>query len=283
MSKSQNLVKVEEQDYLEQDPPIRGQKYVCLSFISPEDVIKNKDAFYMEKFLGTFSKDMNELWSNMLSTFKDNIDFCDSLRLLQERYKYLFYTDRLQDEFTFFKNNHSESLESEYHEKNDFQTSIRGLKVRGSYDSIKEAQIRAQVLKRMDDKFNVYIAEVGCWCPWSPNPEDIEDQEYAETHLNTLMKNYKNNQKMKDEFYEKRKETLKSLAEEKNKILSDISQVNDLEDQHTKHEEHMETIKEDINEDDIWQKRKQEQEDVNIDIENLSTNTNDINTSSEKS
>jgi hypothetical protein len=35
----------------------------------------------------------------------------------------------------------------------------------------------------MDNKFNVYV-QGGCWCPWSPNPDDITDQEYAETNLN---------------------------------------------------------------------------------------------------
>ena len=33
------------QDYLEVDSPIPGQNFVCLSFISPEHVLKNKDRF----------------------------------------------------------------------------------------------------------------------------------------------------------------------------------------------------------------------------------------------
>ena len=34
-----------EQDFLESDKQIRGQNYVCLSFISPENVLKNKEIF----------------------------------------------------------------------------------------------------------------------------------------------------------------------------------------------------------------------------------------------
>jgi hypothetical protein len=60
----------------------------------------------------------------------------------------------------------------------------------------------------MDDKFNVYVAQVGCWCHWSPSPEDIENQEYAESHLNTMMKQYKDNQDKKDAFYQERKREL---------------------------------------------------------------------------
>jgi hypothetical protein len=37
--------------YLEADREIPGQHYVCLSFISPNKVLKNKDLFYFRKFL----------------------------------------------------------------------------------------------------------------------------------------------------------------------------------------------------------------------------------------
>ena len=33
----------QERDYLEVDQEIPGQKYVCLSFLSPESVIQNKN------------------------------------------------------------------------------------------------------------------------------------------------------------------------------------------------------------------------------------------------
>ena len=33
------------EDYLEEDKPIPGQKYVCLSFISPEKVLDDKNTF----------------------------------------------------------------------------------------------------------------------------------------------------------------------------------------------------------------------------------------------
>jgi len=33
-------------DLLDEDKPIAGQKYVCLSFVSPEDILKNKNLFY---------------------------------------------------------------------------------------------------------------------------------------------------------------------------------------------------------------------------------------------
>lgn len=212
-----NLVSVREADYLDQDPPLRGQNYVCLSFVSPEDVIKKKEVYFFEEFMKSFSSDMTDWFENMSQKYPDN---ADSLRVIKERYSYVFDREALVDEYMFFVNTNSAQLEDEYFKKNDFHTSIRGIKVRGVFDSLREAEIRAQVLKKMDDKFNVYVAQVGCWCPWSPNPDDITNQEYAETHLNTMMKKYKENQEKRDQFYMDRKrdlqftKTTKTITEE---------------------------------------------------------------------
>ena len=51
---NQNLNNTKHVDLLDEDKPISGQKFVCLSFISPEDHIKNKDLFFFEKYLKTF-------------------------------------------------------------------------------------------------------------------------------------------------------------------------------------------------------------------------------------
>ena len=201
------IVPVKEEDFLDEDPPLRGQNYVCLSFLSPEDVIKRKEVFFFEKFISNFSADMREFFNAMNDKYPDEVD---KLKMIQERHNFVFKPENLQEELGSFIANHPE-LERIYHEKNNFQTSIRGIKVRGIFDTTREAEIRAQVLKKIDSKFNVYVAQVGCWCPWSPNPDEIDCQEYAETHLNSLMKNYKENQDKKDIFYEERKNELRVL------------------------------------------------------------------------
>ena len=35
-------------DLLDEDKPIAGQKFACLSFISPEEIIKNKQLFFLK-------------------------------------------------------------------------------------------------------------------------------------------------------------------------------------------------------------------------------------------
>lgn len=209
---SSSLVPTSDVDYLEQDPPLRGQNFVCLSFISPEDVIKKKEVYFFEEFMKHISADMSEFFTNLKAKYPDD---AGTLQTIQDRYAYLFTRDSVQDEYNFFVDNNSAMLEEEYHKNNQFQTSIRGIKVRGVFDSLREAEIRAQVLKKMDDKFNVYVAQVGCWCPWSPNPEEIANQEYAETHLNTMMKQYKENQDKKDMFYQERKRDLQFMSTKK--------------------------------------------------------------------
>ena len=38
-------------DLLDEDKPIAGQKFTCVSFISPEKVLKDKKMFFFEQFL----------------------------------------------------------------------------------------------------------------------------------------------------------------------------------------------------------------------------------------
>jgi len=203
-----DLVDCKTKDYLEQDPDIRGQKYVCVSFISPEDVIKQKETYFLNKFLGAFSTDLTDFFTNMSEKFAEDSSVLDMLKGLKQKYDYVFAVEELQTAYNFFKTSNADKLEAEFLEKNEFRTTIRGLKIRGSYETLPEAQKRAENVKKFDPAFDVYVAQVGCWCPWAPNPEDIEDVQYSETQLNTLMKKYKENQEKKDELYRLRKDDL---------------------------------------------------------------------------
>lgn len=203
-------VSVKEADFLDQDPQLRGQNFFCVSFVSPEDVIKNKDVFCFNKFLSSFSTDVKELFDLSIEKYKDDQVISESLKSIKERYDYIFDTQSLTNEYEHFKKENMDGLEKEYHEKNDFQTTIRGVKVRGCFDTYKEATHRAEQIKKFDPAFNVFVGQVGCWCPWSPYPDNIENQEFAETQLNTLMKKYKEGQDVKNELYKLRKDDMVS-------------------------------------------------------------------------
>lgn len=203
MTDNKELVSTKEVDYLDEDKKIRGQNYVLLSFISPEDVIVNKETYYFAKFLNQFSKDMGTLLDGIQSKYPDSTDLIKNLR---SNHAYIFDSNEMNEQYKFFKSVNSADIEADYHRDNNFQTTIRGLKVRGVFDTIEEAKNRSEFIKKIDNKFDIFIGEVGCWCPWSPNPNDLQNQEYAETQLNTLMKKYKENMESKDALFEQRKQ-----------------------------------------------------------------------------
>ena len=38
-------------DLLDEDKPLAGQKFACISFVSPEEIIKQKNLFFFQEFL----------------------------------------------------------------------------------------------------------------------------------------------------------------------------------------------------------------------------------------
>jgi len=219
------LITTKEHDYLDEDKPIKNQNFCLLSFISPEDVIKDKESYYIKAFLDKFSKDMDVLFNGLKNVNSDNTELIDNIK---KDHNYLFNIDELDSQYKFSKSVNEYDVERLYHKENNFQTSMRGIKVRGVFDTVEEAKMRSEFLKKQDKNHNIFIGQVGCWCPWSPNPDNLENQEYSETQLNTLMKEYKKNQESKDEIFEKRKlDTINSSKLEE--VKEDDENVNEVE------------------------------------------------------
>jgi gluconate kinase len=197
-------------DHLDQDPVIRGQRYACVSFVSPKDAIACKDVFCVHEFLSKISRDIYEMLKTIEAVFGNKDDTIkETARLLMQRHEHLWDADTMQTEFRLFKEQESLTIDDNFKRAHGaFKTSVQGVKIRGSYDSVEEAQNRAKSLMRIDDRFNVFVAEVGCWCPWDPSTEEIGEVEYNETQLNTLMKKYNEQTESRDGLYNKRKTTL---------------------------------------------------------------------------
>ena len=126
-------------------------------------------------------------------------------------------------------------MQKEFDDKNEFKTSVRGLKVRGVYDSRGEAENRAKILHRMDQDHHVFVGSVGQWLPWDPEADGIEGQEYVDAGLNNLMGEYKKNQMDKDQFFEERKQEkmqdqMKAVEESKKKN-ADAARIEDVSEQ----------------------------------------------------
>jgi hypothetical protein len=241
------------EDFLDQDDKIRGQNYVCMSFISPEDILKKKELFLVENYLKDVSTSLSELVGELSILFPGKEE---SIRLFQEKYDLFFKPETIQSGYKFFLSKSTESLEKQFHEENDFTTSIRGFKVRGSYDTLVEAKHRSELLRKKEDNaFNIFIAEVGCWCPWSPDPDVLKDQEFSETHLNTLMQKYHENAEHSQQVYSDRKEELKTKIAESNLLNTMIEEVDEVDEVGGVDET---TVTDELQKKDAWSERKDE-------------------------
>jgi hypothetical protein len=90
------------------------------------------------------------------------------------------------------------------------KSTVRGLKIRGSYATYEEACERAKFLRSKDIYHDVYVGEVGKWLPWD-SKEKVEEEDYAEKELNSLMKAHKEQIELgKKEMDKRRQEAINS-------------------------------------------------------------------------
>jgi len=99
--------------------------------------------------------------------------------------------------------------------KYNFQTSTRGLKVRGVYPTLEEAELRCKMLRELDPNHDVFVGPMGLWMPWDPEAYKTGRVEYIEDELNQLMQEKTKNESFaKSAFDQRVKETKqKAIAE----------------------------------------------------------------------
>jgi len=208
-------------DVLDEDKPVAGQSYCCVSFLSPEKILKSRELFMFSKFLNKWDvRKSLEKYSQFLHfiSYKYGIDFdklnADMNDFCKEEKGKLF-TSSLEDEYKTYLDANEEKLEKEFNEENKFQTSVRGLKVRGSYNSQQEAEMRCKTLREIDPNHDVYVGQVGIWMPFHPEAYKTGRVEYLEEELNQLMhEKIKNEKTAKTEFDKRIKETKEKAMEE---------------------------------------------------------------------
>ena len=201
-----NTVPTSEEDFLEVDSAVQGQNYCCVSFISPENTLKQKEMFLFHKYMtqrcGEWDKKLGEVMEKASDDLKEKL----GKEIQTELHKHLRFTyDGFKSSYDDFIYKHGEELDKQFNEVCNFKTNVRGVKVRGVYDTYREAELRAKKLQRSDRSFHVFVGQVGFWLPWDPNADKVASEEYLEDELNTLMKEYKENEVRKDMFYEEQK------------------------------------------------------------------------------
>jgi hypothetical protein len=240
--KAESVVEPVVEDFLDEDDEISGQRYVLLSFLSPEKVLDKKDLFFFRQFLHAYEVDwkiknlekflvesvnhINGQLDEKVADLEKSEQF-DSAAICRKNK--LSVTDIMSKYTTFIQGNkvelnktkineayedflysHKAKLDEKFHAENDFHTTMRGVKVRGVYGNPKEAEIKAKKLQGKDKYHNIFMADVGKWTPWDPSSYEVKDQEYNNDQLNSLMKKYKENEDSREKFFDERSKNSKA-------------------------------------------------------------------------
>lgn len=216
-------------DLLEEDKAISGQKFVCVSFVSPETILKQKNHFFFQEFLKhyDFTKSVQKFTQFLnFASYKYNLIFDDVMNDFQDYMKSekdTFADNYISDEYKNFLDANEERLEEDFGKQYNFQTSVRGLKVRGVFSTQQEAELRCKLLREIDPNHNVYVGPVGMWMPWEPEAYKTGRVEYLEEELNQLMSEKNKNEAAAKQEFEKRVRESKRKAIEENIKLAQQS------------------------------------------------------------
>lgn len=208
-------------DYLDEDPEIPTQKYCIISFLSPEKTIKQKQEFMFERFIEWMDyewkiKGLEKLMAFLASKYELKVDdlFKDAQEFTKVHNDDVKKTD-IHEQYQVFQLKNEKELQEMFDQKVEFQTNMRGVKVRRCFGTVEETQMFAKVLQRRYPKDNLFIGKVGAWLPWDPSEHLMPEVEYAEKELNELMRRYKENEVNKEMFFaDQREESIKKQKEE---------------------------------------------------------------------
>ena len=210
-------------DLLDEDSSVAGQKFVCVSFLSPEKILKERSMYNFNEFVKQWdmSKSLSK-FTQFLSfiSYKYNLTFDDLNKDLEDFCKEErdnLFTTNIEDEFKNFMDANEKKLDDKFNKENKFQTSVRGIKIRGSYPSQEEAELRCKLLREIDPNHDVFIGPVGMWMPFHPEAYKTGRVEYLEDELNQLMNEKQTNEKQAKIEFDKRLKETKEKAIEDNK------------------------------------------------------------------
>jgi hypothetical protein len=200
-------------DVLDEDAGISGQKFTCISFLSPEKILEKRESYLFQQFVQQwdFTKSMAKFgdFVNFIS-YKYNLnvenvmaDYNDFCKEEQERLK----EGSVSDDYQNFLDKNEERFTETFNRDHAFQTSVRGLKNRGNFPTQEEAEQHCKRLREKDPNHDIFVAPVGIWLPWDPNAYKTGRVEFMEDELNKLhQEKMKNEAKAKDEFDKRVKE-----------------------------------------------------------------------------
>lgn len=212
-------------DLCDEDSPIAGQKFACMSFISPEKILKKRELYIFNQFvkqweltksMGKFTDFINFV-SYKYNLKLDNVigDFNEFTKEEESRLK----ESTVEDDYLTFLDKNEDRLTAQFQSEHAFQTSVRGLKIRGVFPSQEEAEMNCKKLRDFDPNHDIFVGPIGVWIPWDPDAYKTGRVEFMEEELNQLHKEkLKNETLAKQEFEQRIKDTKKKAIEENIKL-----------------------------------------------------------------
>lgn len=208
-------------DLCDEDAPIAGQKFVCMSFVSPEKILKKRELYVFEQFLKQweFAKSIEKTTEFLgFLAYKYNLKADDVMGDFKEFAKdeeVKLKSSSLDDDFKTFMDKNEDRLNEQFGREHAFQTSVRGLKVRGACSTQEEAEMRCKKLRDIDPTHDIFVGPVGMWIPWDPDAYKTGRIEFMEEELNQLhSEKIKNETMAKEEFDRRVKETKQKAIRE---------------------------------------------------------------------
>jgi len=214
-------------DLCDEDPPLAGQKFACMSFVSPDKILKKREVYLFNQFIKNweFSKSMERYFEFIhFIAYKYNLkvetlitDFNEFVKEETDKLK----KSGIEDDYKNFLDKQEDKLNETFNREHAFQTSVRGLKIRGVYSTQDEAEERCKKMREHDPNHDIYVGPVGVWVPWDPDAYKTGRVEHLEEELNALHKEKLKNEEMaKKEFEERVRETKKKA------IMENIEKAN---------------------------------------------------------
>lgn len=210
-------------DLLTEDRPIAGQNYCCVSIVCPEDILANKNVYFFSQFIKSWEliKSLEKFtqFLNFMS-YKHNIPIAeittDFEEFVKEESSKLKTYSSLYDDYKTFMDKKGEELQDKFNVDNQFQTNVRGIKLRGNFSTLEETNLRAKMLRETEPYITTFVGHVGKWMPLDIDAYKAGNVEHLNEDLNQLMhEKAKNEVKAKQEF-DTRVNEAKRLAIEEN-------------------------------------------------------------------
>ena len=121
----------------------------------------------------------------------------------------------IEDDYKNFMDKQEDKLNADFNREHAFQTSVRGLKVRGVFATQEEAEQKSKKIREQDPNHDIFVGPVGVWVPWDPDAYKTGRVEHIEEELNALHKEKMKNEEMaKKEFEDRVRESKKQAIME---------------------------------------------------------------------